>query len=595
MEAIHLEQQHFLQYYDETSDKDTDFHSTRKMSAARLLKLWAQSEEYGKEQKPVSGWRKFLNFFQFGIYNGTFYRNSTERIIAICQKQYYEVVLVEMHKQVADLQQMLSTYSFDEKMKEYANLSMNLLKADVAKKYSKIGNREVYDMNDLWKRSDQFISDFPVILSATYSLRNSLSTRFVYDYVIVDEASQVDLATGALALSCAKRAVIVGDLKQLPNVVNDETKKKTDAIFRNYSLPEAYRYSNHSLLSSVNELFQEIPHVMLKEHYRCHPKIIEFCNKKFYDDQLIILTAPQSERPPLVAYKTVEGNHARDRINQRQIDVIRDEVIPGQRLNVNNGTIGIVSPYCNHTEALQKVFDGTSVKAATVDKFQGQEKDTIILCTVDNEISDFTGNPNRLNVAVSRAVNQLILVTDGNETQKDNNIKDLINYIQYNNLEVIQSEIYSVFDYLYKSYSEKRQVLLKKQKRISEYDSENLMNMFIKEILLADVFTKFDVVSHVPLNMIIRDLHNLNDEETAYVMHYCTHVDFLIYNKLSKQPVLVVEVDGYSFHRPNTRQNQRDNMKDEILHKYGIPIIRFKTNESNERKRLEEVLAGIVG
>jgi superfamily I DNA and/or RNA helicase len=422
-----------------------------------------------------------------------------------------------------------------------------------------------------------------------------LSTRFVYDYVIVDEASQVDLATGALALSCAMKAIIVGDLKQLPNVVNDETKKKTDAIFGRYSLPEAYRYSNHSLLSSVNELFHEIPHVMLKEHYRCHPKIIEFCNKKFYNDQLIILTVPQSQRPPLVAYKTVEGNHARDRINLRQIDVIRDEVIPGQRLNVNDGTIGIVSPYCNHTEALQKVFGGTSVKAATVDKFQGQEKDTIILCTVDNEISEFTGNPNRLNVAVSRAVNQLILVTDGNETQKDNNIKDLINYIQYNNLEVIQSEIYSVFDYLYKSYSKKRQELLKKQKRISEYDSENLMNMLIKETLLVDSFTKCDVVSHVPLNMIIRDLHNLNDEETAYVMHYCTHVDFLIYNKLSKQPVLVIEVDGYSFHGPNTRQSQRDIMKDEIFHKYGIPIVRFKTNESGERKRLEEVLAGMVG
>lgn len=87
---------------------------------------------------------------------------------------------------------------------------------------------------------------------------------------------------------------------------------------------------------------------------------------------------------------------------------------------------------------------------------------------------------------------------------------------------------------------------------------------------------------------------NYRGKETAYVMHYCTHVDFLIYNKLSKQPVLVVEVDGYSFHGPNTRQSQRDNMKDEILYKYGIPIVRFKTNESNERKRLEEVLAGIV-
>lgn len=107
--------------------------------------------------------------------------------------------------------------------------------------------------------------------------------------------------------------------------------------------------------------------------------------------------------------------------------------------------------------------------------FRVKKRDTIILCTVDNEISDFTDSPNRLNVAISRAVNQLIVVTDGNKYEKDSNIRDLINYIQYNNLEVIQSEIYSVFDYLYKSYAEQRGEYLKKQKRVSEYDSENLM------------------------------------------------------------------------------------------------------------------------
>ncbi|MBT2623617.1 AAA domain-containing protein [Chryseobacterium sp. ISL-6] len=48
--------------------------------------------------------------------------------------------------------------------------------------------------------------------------------------MIVDESSQVDIATGVLALSCAKQAVIVGDLKQLPNVVDSETSEYTDQI-----------------------------------------------------------------------------------------------------------------------------------------------------------------------------------------------------------------------------------------------------------------------------------------------------------------------------------------------------------------------------
>jgi very-short-patch-repair endonuclease len=146
---------------------------------------------------------------------------------------------------------------------------------------------------------------------------------------------------------------------------------------------------------------------------------------------------------------------------------------------------------------------------------------------------------------------------------------------------------------LYKSYSEQKKELLKKQKKVSEYDSENLMYGLICEVLKSEQFLKYDVVLHVPLKMIIRDARHLNDEETAYAMNILTHVDFLIYDKLSKQPVMVVEVDGYAYHNQNTKQAQRDTLKDEILRKYFIPIARFKTNESNENKRLVEALKGI--
>ena len=590
LEAIHLEYQYFMQYYDETNERDIDFRAVRKMKASAALKLWAQCEHYVKEQKRITVWQKIINFFQFGIYNHDFYRNSLERITAICQKHYYEASQNELHEQISEIKNKLSAYSFDSKMIEYSELSMLIFKSYIGEKYSSSSKRKIYETDDLWRNAEQFISDYPVILSTTYSLRSSLSSKFVYDYVIIDEASQVNLATGALALSCAKKAVIVGDLKQLPNVVTEEDKKITDDIFKHFNLPEAYRYSNHSLLSCVTELFENVPQVMLKEHYRCHPKIIEFCNKKFYNNQLVILSSPKTDKPPLVVYKTVEGNHARDHINQRQIDVITNEVIPQQRLNINDESIGIISPYRNHTAALENAFKDTMVKAATVDKFQGQEKDTIILCTVDNEISDFTDNPNRLNVAVSRAVNQLIVVTDGNKPDKSNNMSDLIKYVQYNNFDIIQSETYSVFDYLYRSYNNKREELLKKQKRVSEYDSENLMYGLIRKVLATESFSKLDVVLHVPLKMIIRNPHHLNDEETAYAMNSLTHVDFLLFDKLSKQPVLVVEVDGYAFHNQITRQFERDKLKDEILRKYNIPIARFKTNESNEERRLAEIL-----
>lgn len=69
-------------------------------------------------------------------------------------------------------------------------------------------------------------------------------------------------------------------------------------------------------------------------------------------------------------------------------------------------------------------------------------------------------------------------------------------------------------------------------------------------------------------------------------MNILTHTDFLIFNKLDKMPILVVEVDGYAYHVNNPRQVARDRMKDAILEKYGIPILRLRTNESGEEARL---------
>jgi len=421
-------------------------------------------------------------------------------------------------------------------------------------------------------------------MSTTYSLKRCLSDATSYDYIIIDEASQVDIATGALALSCAKRAIIVGDLKQLPNVVDSELQNKTNQVFELSKLPQPYRYSDHSLLSSVIELFSNVPKTLLREHYRCHPKIIEFCNKKFYNNQLIILTEYTDKRKPLVVYKTVPGNHERERMNQRQIDVIMQEIIPGERLD--GVDLGIVTPYRNQTKALQQAFYGTQIKADTVDKFQGRENEVIILSTVDDRISDFTDNLNRLNVAVSRAIDQIILVVHGNEFERDSNISDLIQYIEYNNFSVVHSALYSIFDYLYKGFEANRAKFISKTGKISEFDSENLMFALIKEVLGNDKFSKYDVLLHYPLRKLIKDFSKLNERERLYANHPATHLDFLIYNRLGKSAVLAIEVDGFAFHKKDTVQSGRDLIKNEVLEKYGIPLIRFATNGSDEKGEL---------
>ena len=286
-----------------------------------------------------------------------------------------------------------------------------------------------------------------------------------------------------------------------------------------------------------------------------------------------------------MVYRTVPGNHARDHINQRQIDVITDEIFLHQGLNSADNSVGIVTPYCNQAEALQKVYAGTTVKADTADKFQGQERSVMIFSTVDNEIGEFASVPNRLNVAVSRAIDQFIVVTDGNDNDSVSPIHELIGYIQYHNNGVIDSEIHSVFDYLYKNYAHSREAVLKKYGRISDVESENLMYRVIRDVLVQDDFSKYEVVSHVPIRMILNDLQKLNARGLLFATNHLTHVDFLIYSKLTHQPILAIEVDGFAYHNTE-KQQERDQMKNTIRQKDDITIMRFSTVGSSKNKRL---------
>lgn len=370
-EAILLEYKHYMNYYDETNHDDYEMLVKHGMKSIKLLELLAFLE--GEKSVKDTVWSFIYCYIKFGLRSRKFLHNSPDRRIAICQKHFYEAKIQEHNSEIEGKDTILKDYDFKGKMKKYSEKSLQILKAKLAKKFKGHTRRVSYNLDELWKKSEQFVMEYPIILSTTYSLRSSLSSEFIYDYVIVDEASQVDLVTGALALSCAKKAVVVGDLKQLPNVVNKQVKERTNQIFAHFNLDKAYCYASNSLLSSVIKLFPDVSHTLLREHYRCHPKIIEFCNQKFYKNELIILTEDSLEQSPLTVYRTVKGNHKRDNTNVRQVDVIEKEVIPELKLDVTKDSIGIVTPYRNQTEYLQQRFKNTTVKADTVDKFQGQE------------------------------------------------------------------------------------------------------------------------------------------------------------------------------------------------------------------------------
>ena len=579
------EQHYFGEYYSTYAQAPKD--EVKGLSSQKILSLWLEYEQHAQQESRLGLLQKISILFRFNRSALKVFLQSPELVIPYLQRQFYVVRRQELTEERTQLEKKLEQYAFDERMAELTEKSLRLFRAELSEKFHWKEPRRHFEMRDFRGKSQEFNREYPVILSTTYSIKGTLNFEHTYDYLIVDEASQVDLATGVLAFASAKNIVIVGDLQQLPNVLDGDNLRNSEAVWGRYALPEVYHFSAHSLLSSALATWPEAPTVLLREHYRCHPKIIHFCNQKFYGGKLIVMTEDSGEPDVLTMIRTAPGNHARGHLNQREIDVIRAEVLPRLR-DKGYKSVGIITPYKDQVAAIRQQLGDLEV--ATVHKFQGREKDAIVLTSVDNVIGEFVDDPRMLNVAVSRAVKSLTVVTSQDPQNDRTNYGDLARYIEYNNCAVIESAVYSVFDLLYQGYAEQRRAFLKKHGRISEYDSENLVYAVIQNMLQKTEFSFVDCAVHVSLVNLVKDYSMLTEEETAYARNPLTHVDFLLFRRMDKSPLLAVEVDGAAFHAAGSVQADRDKKKNRIFERCGIPLLRLRTDGSGEKGRIEQGL-----
>ena len=138
----------------------------------------------------------------------------------------------------------------------------------------------------------------------------------------------------------------------------------------------------------------------------------------------------------------------------------------------------------------------------------------------------------------------------------------------------------------YKEYYRQRIEYLKKHKRVSEYDSENLVYAIIENVIEQPEFSYVDCAVHFSLATLIKDFSLLTEVETKYASNPLTHLDFLLFNKMDKAPILAIEVDGMGYHKEGSRQSERDAIKSSVLEKYGIPLLRLRSNESGVEARI---------
>ncbi|RML59529.1 hypothetical protein APX70_01066, partial [Pseudomonas syringae pv. maculicola] len=222
------------------------------------------------------------------------------------QLDYYDKVLQKKKRELSAHEEALRIGNFNALLEELTSSSMRHLKHHLDLHISPNDDFDITYRNHL----DAFLKRYPVIGSSTHSIVNSLGGKAVLDYVIIDEASQQDIVPGVLALSCAKNLIIVGDRKQLAHIP-EKLGLEAPAPW--------YDCETYSLLDSCVGVFGDsIPMTLLKEHYRCHPRIIQFCNQQFYDNQLVPMTQDAGEQS-LTLLVTAKGNHTRNNSNLREL------------------------------------------------------------------------------------------------------------------------------------------------------------------------------------------------------------------------------------------------------------------------------------
>lgn len=299
------------------------------------------------------------------------------------------------------------------------------------------------------KEFREFTSQFPFVTSTVHSLKKCFcdGDEAKYDLLIMDEASQSNLIVGIVALSCARRIVLVGDEEQLPPVASDDARRCVRAIAEDTGLagrdagkavsrafaPYDMAREDFSFLESCYEVFSArnpALRTMLAEHYRCHPAIIGFCNEAVYGGELDVQTPVGPDDSPCpIRVLWYEGDY-RERVprlspreedpdkkvratcvNRKQLAIMREEEGLRIRQYAREGkSICILAPFNGQISLIQTFVRGLladivaqddirlesgdegegaprsfeGVYALTIHKSQGQEFDVVYLLPVED-------------------------------------------------------------------------------------------------------------------------------------------------------------------------------------------------------------------
>ena len=383
----------------------------------------------------------------------------------------------------------------------------------------------------------------------------------IFDLLIIDEASQCDIASILPLLYRAKRAVIIGDPQQLSHI-SAITKKQDAYLIQKYGIELDWSYSSSSLYNLASTLVNAKHVVHLRDHHRCYKDIIEFSNKEFYNGKLRIATdynklKRNNEISLGIQWKNVLGRTERALTGSVYNLAEAEEIEKFLKWLVRNqykGTIGIVTPFRIQAEKIQDIIERNEelteklskndLMIDTVHKFQGDERDLIIFSAVISEgttqgaLGFLKSTGNLFNVAITRARSTLYVVGDL-EYCRTCGVSYMEHFVKY--IETLNEKAHKEYD-INMDWEEYPDIVDDSQ--VSEWEK-----YFYKKLRQAGIKT----IPQLPVDKYKLDLALLIDDRK-----------------------LDIEIDGEMYHKSwNGELCYRDQLRNQRLIEQGWNIKRF--------------------
>ncbi|MGN0562333.1 MAG: AAA domain-containing protein [Candidatus Fimenecus sp.] len=427
----------------------------------------------------------------------------------------------------------------------------------------------------------KFVKVFPIVITTNISAHKLGEPKQYFDMVIMDEASQCNTAVALIPILRGNQLMLLGDPQQLrPVIVLDE--KNNDILKKRYNITDEYDYRTKSVYQTFLTADAVSDEILLSYHYRCHPKIIEFNNKKYYNNKLKVKSEATNDTP--LEFIECEG----DVVGEKNTNESEAKEILHYVKKHPDKSIAVITPFVNQKVKIQSILNEngiTNVECGTVHAFQGDEKQEIIFSlglskrTGQKTYNWLKNNKELINVATSRAQEKLIITGNSDQIKRlhspneDDDIFELYNFVRSNGKTTVSPKTVKSRALGIKPYSTETE----------EAFLQNL-NHAISAMLVTK--TRYVVKKEVAISQVFQTTQAIND------LFYTGRFDYVVYEKNGGAfyPVFAIELDGNE-HYTDERVLLRDRKKQEICESHNFQLIRVPNTYARRYNYVKEILS----